>query len=109
MLNRFKKLNLPSLQIESSYEEALQLFYKELNNICHYYFENKKSPEVPRNFPPVTGAIVWLRMLNKRIEEIMVEFEVSSEFLYLLRNINKKRNMICLKINVPVILMLLKF
>lgn len=73
---RFKKLNLPSLQLDESYIEALHIFYKELNDIYDHYLENQNSPAIPRNFPPVTGSISWFRQISSRLEEIMMEFEV---------------------------------
>ncbi|KAG8306517.1 hypothetical protein J6590_045685 [Homalodisca vitripennis] len=75
LINRFKKLNLPSLHLEKSYLETMQLYYKELNDLYELYFENQNFPPIPRNYPPVTGIIAWFRQLLARLDEVMTHFE----------------------------------
>jgi len=50
------------------------MFEQEIEDIRDSYNENRSDPPVPRNIPPVTGRILWIRQLYKRIEVPMNMF-----------------------------------
>lgn len=73
---RFEKLNLPALHLQDSYMESLDVFMKEVDFLYDHYNEYRQTPQIPRNFPPVSGRIVWFRQLSSRLSEPMDIFEV---------------------------------
>uniref|UniRef100_A0A1B6CZR9 AAA+ ATPase domain-containing protein n=2 Tax=Clastoptera arizonana TaxID=38151 RepID=A0A1B6CZR9_9HEMI len=81
MIRRFEKLNLDTLDMFDSHNEALGVYNIELNKMYDYYLKNLKTPDIPRNFPPSSGRIVWLRKISKRIQDPMDVFEVNGEVL----------------------------
>jgi dynein heavy chain len=68
---RFDKLGLSCLHIENKYLEALDLLQYEIENLRDHYNTFRDNPNLPRNFPPVSGRIMWIRQFYKRIEEPM--------------------------------------
>ncbi|EEB13574.1 ciliary dynein heavy chain, putative [Pediculus humanus corporis] len=75
ILERFDKLNLPCLLINRKYLELLDKFYDEIGDVRDRYNEDRQSCPVPKNMPPVSGRIFWVRQLYKRIEEPMDIFK----------------------------------
>ncbi|XP_066429677.1 uncharacterized protein [Eleutherodactylus coqui] len=67
----------PGIQhiISECYVEVYDWFYLELKNIQKEYETFKGEPALPKNMPPVVGAIVWSRKLMSRIENIMKAFK----------------------------------
>lgn len=51
------------------------MFQGELEVLRDRYNEERQSPLVPRNMPPVSGRIMWIRHFYKRIEEPMEVFK----------------------------------
>ncbi|KAJ8960348.1 hypothetical protein NQ317_010573 [Molorchus minor] len=75
LLNRFEKLNLECLHLDERYLEAMIMFQGEIEVLRDRYNEERQSPLIPRNMPPVSGRIMWIRHFYKRIEEPMVIFK----------------------------------
>ncbi|KAG9493712.1 hypothetical protein GDO78_001536 [Eleutherodactylus coqui] len=76
--NRFAIVShRPGIQhiISECYVEVYDWFYLELKNIQKEYETFKGEPALPKNMPPVVGAIVWSRKLMSRIENIMKAFK----------------------------------
>lgn len=65
---RFKKLNLKQLKIDRKCLELVAMFEREIEDIRDRYNEDRSDPPIPRNIPPITGRILWIRQLYKRIE-----------------------------------------
>jgi dynein heavy chain len=50
------------------------MFQRELEDLRDRYNEDRQSPLLPRNMPPVSGRIMWIRHLYRRMEESMEVF-----------------------------------
>ncbi|KAK6618885.1 hypothetical protein RUM44_003266 [Polyplax serrata] len=74
-LDRFDKIGLPCLLINRKYLELLDKFYDEIADLRDRYNEDRQTCPVPRNMPPVSGRIYWIRQLYKRLEEPMDVFK----------------------------------
>lgn len=48
---------------------------KDLEGVRKIYQKLKDAPPVPRNLPPISGAISWARQLYRRIETPMRQFK----------------------------------
>lgn len=75
LLNRFEKLNLECLHLDERYLETLELFQNEIEVLRDKYNEHRQNPAIPRNMPPVSGRVMWIRQYYKRIEEPMEIFK----------------------------------
>lgn len=51
------------------------MFQNELEALRDRYNEERQSPLLPRNMPPVSGRIIWIRHFYKRITEPMEIFK----------------------------------
>lgn len=74
LLKRFEKLNLECLHLDERYLEAMEMFHIELGELRDKYNEDRQTPTMPRNMPPVSGRVMWVRHLYKRMEESMNTF-----------------------------------
>ncbi|KAJ3662197.1 hypothetical protein Zmor_006553 [Zophobas morio] len=74
LLRRFEKLKLECLHLDERYLEAMEMFQKELEDLRDRYNEDRQTPLLPRNMPPVSGRIMWIRHLYRRMEECMEVF-----------------------------------
>ncbi|KAJ8919736.1 hypothetical protein NQ315_006264 [Exocentrus adspersus] len=81
LLKRFEKLNLECLHLEERYLEAMQMFQCEIEALRDRYNEERQSPTLPRNMPPVSGRIMWIRHFFKRIEQPMEVFKTKSRVM----------------------------
>ncbi|XP_060520516.1 dynein axonemal heavy chain 8 isoform X2 [Cylas formicarius] len=81
LLKRFQKLNLQCLHLDSRYLEAMMLFQKEIENLRDRYNEERQSPQIPFNMPPVSGRIKWIRHYYSRISEPMDIFREKSRVM----------------------------
>ncbi|KAM9316607.1 uncharacterized protein PAF06_007656 [Gastrophryne carolinensis] len=61
--------------INECYVEVFEWFYDELKEVQQLYENFKEEPVIPRNMPPVVGAISWSRKLLSRIENTMKAFK----------------------------------
>ncbi|KAL6445584.1 hypothetical protein ACFW04_000844 [Cataglyphis niger] len=68
LIARFKKLNLKQLRIDRKCLELVAMFEQEIEDIRDRYNEDRSDPPIPRNIPPITGRILWIRQLYKHIE-----------------------------------------
>ncbi|KAK0165144.1 hypothetical protein PV328_003692, partial [Microctonus aethiopoides] len=72
---RFQKLKFERLWIDRKYLELVTMYQKEVETIRDRYNEDRSSPPLPRNIPPVAGRILWIRQLYRRIEAPMDIFK----------------------------------
>ncbi|KAI4493643.1 hypothetical protein M0804_001819 [Polistes exclamans] len=75
MVARFQKLNLKCLRIDRKYLELTKIYQEEIEEIRDKYNEDRSSPSIPRNIPPIAGRIFWIRQLYRRIEASMDIFK----------------------------------
>lgn len=59
------------IHLDERYLEAMLMFQKEIEILRDRYNEERQTPMVPRNVPPVSGRIMWIRHFYSRIEEPM--------------------------------------
>ncbi|KAJ1345302.1 hypothetical protein BSLG_000815 [Batrachochytrium salamandrivorans] len=96
LLFKFSQIKDMQLDFESK-SHALFVHYtrKELEGVRKLYQKYKDAPPIPRNTPPVSGAISWVRQLYRRIETPMKHFKSrttvldSAEAKKHIRNYNK--------------------
>lgn len=72
---RFEKLKFNRLWIDRKYLELESMYQKEIEQIRDRYNEDRSSPVLPRNTPPVAGRILWIRQLCKRVQGPMDIFK----------------------------------
>ncbi|XP_058810344.1 dynein axonemal heavy chain 8 [Phymastichus coffea] len=75
MIKRFQKLDFSQLWIDRKYLELIVMFEAEVENIRDGYNENRSNPPVPRNIPMISGRILWIRQLEKRMESPMEKYK----------------------------------
>lgn len=44
------------------------MYEREIEDIRDRYNEERSDPPIPRNIPPITGRILWIRHLYNRVE-----------------------------------------
>ncbi|XP_076295220.1 dynein heavy chain 8, axonemal kl-3 [Lasioglossum baleicum] len=71
LVARFQKLKFKRLRIDRKYLELTTLFQKEIEDVRDRYNEDRSDPPIPRNVPPISGRIMWIRQLYRRIENPM--------------------------------------
>ncbi|XP_065591804.1 dynein axonemal heavy chain 8 [Cyrtonyx montezumae] len=83
LLQRFQNLRLPCLEEETIHTVAciFQRYVAELEAIKKTYQTQKDDPPLPRNVPPVSGKILWVRQLFRRINEPINYFHKNSNIL----------------------------
>ncbi|NXC67641.1 DYH8 protein, partial [Anhinga anhinga] len=83
LLQRFQNLRMPCLQEEivRTVSCILQHYVAELEATKKLYQIQKDDPPLARNMPPVTGKILWVRQLFRRIREPINYFHKSSNIL----------------------------
>lgn len=69
------------------------MFQKEIEVLRDRYNEERQTPMIPRNIPPVSGRIMWIRHFYSRIEEPMNVFRTKERvckdyIFYRLTNFN---------------------
>ncbi|XP_025829635.1 dynein heavy chain 8, axonemal [Agrilus planipennis] len=74
LLKRFEKLQLECLRLDERYLEAIEILQTEIEFLRDKYNEDRRDPILPRNMPPVSGRIMWIRQLYARMEEPMEIF-----------------------------------
>jgi dynein heavy chain len=68
VITRFQKLNFKQLWIDRKYLELSKTFEDEIGEVRDKYNEDRSNPPLPRNIPPISGRILWIRQLMKRIK-----------------------------------------
>lgn len=61
--------------MDERYLEAMEMFQKEVAFLRDKYNAERQNPELPRNMPPFSGRIMWIRQLYKRISAPMDIFK----------------------------------
>lgn len=51
------------------------------------YNEERENPDLPRNMPPVSGRVMWIRFYDKNIKNPMKEFVKHHEVITHMVNI----------------------
>lgn len=69
------------MHLEERYLEAMGMYHKELEDLRDRYNEERQTPLLPRNMPPVSGRIMWVRHLYRRMEESMEIFITKSRVM----------------------------
>ena len=76
LLIKFAKVQNMELDLEAKHQQVFSLYLKrDLEGIRKLYQKYKDCPPIPRNQPPVSGAIAWARQLYKRVETPMLFFK----------------------------------
>jgi dynein heavy chain len=72
-------LKRPELKahLDAKLQAALVAYASELAIVQSMYEHDKHAPPVPRNTPPVAGAVAWCRQLLRRIDAPMQRFQAS--------------------------------
>ncbi|TPX43177.1 hypothetical protein SeLEV6574_g05202 [Synchytrium endobioticum] len=82
LLSKFGQIRNMQLDLESKYQ-AVFVHYtrRDLEGVRKLYQRCKDGPPIPRNTPPVSGAIAWARQLYRRIETPMKHFKAFTRVL----------------------------
>ena len=80
---RFERLQLPCLNMLEKWKFCITLFVKDIDFVQKEYNEQKESPPLARNFPPVSGRIAWCRQLYRRLTEPVDTFRRQTELMAL--------------------------
>jgi dynein heavy chain len=72
-------LRRPELKahLDAKLQAALVAYASELAGVQAQYEQDKHAPPVPRNTPPVAGAVAWSRQLLRRIDAPMQRFQAT--------------------------------
>ncbi|XP_063992717.1 dynein axonemal heavy chain 8 [Diachasmimorpha longicaudata] len=73
---RFQKLNLDCLWIDSQYLKLVPMYESKIESIRDIYNEDRSSPAIARNIPPVGGRILWIQQLTRSLEKPMELFRL---------------------------------
>ena len=82
LLMKFSQIKDMQLNLESKFH-AVFVHYtrRDLEGVRKLYQKYKDNPVIPRNTPPVSGAIAWARQLYRRIEIPMKVFKSHTNVL----------------------------
>ena len=80
---RFERLHLPCLNILEKWRFCVTLFVKDIDFVQKEYNEQRESPPVARNMPPVAGRIGWCRQLYRRLKAPVNVFRGQPELMAL--------------------------
>ncbi|XP_075868615.1 dynein axonemal heavy chain 5 isoform X3 [Nelusetta ayraudi] len=95
VLKKFERLGIPDLGIDERYQQLLQNYGKDIENISRLYMKQKLDPPIGRDLPPVAGRILWARQLSSRIRAPMELFQqhpgvfTTPEAKRIIRNYNR--------------------
>ncbi|CAH0727356.1 unnamed protein product, partial [Brenthis ino] len=87
LLERFKKLDLECLYLEDQYYDLISKYTGEIESIRDRYNEERENPDLPRNMPPVSGRVMWIRFYDKNIKHPMKEFMKHHEVITHMANV----------------------
>lgn len=80
---RFERLKLPCLNMLQKWIFSVTLFVKDIDFVQKEYNEQRESPPISRNLPPVAGCIAWCRQLYRRLTEPVNVFRGQTELMAL--------------------------
>ena len=82
LLTKFGQIKGMQIDLESkSHVVFVHYTRKDLEGVRKLYQKYKDSPPIPRNTPPVSGAIAWARQLYRRIETPIKHFKTNTSVL----------------------------
>ncbi|XP_009868408.1 PREDICTED: dynein heavy chain 10, axonemal, partial [Apaloderma vittatum] len=84
VLLKFKHIHFHeaiSKQIMMKFNDILDQYCKEVENIKQIFLQNLKDPPLQKNHPPAAGAIYWSRSLFYRIKHTIIRFQEIEEML----------------------------
>lgn len=82
MLAKFSQIKGMTLDLESKYHQLfIHYTRRDLEGVRKLYQKFKDAPPIPRNMPPVSGAITWARQLYRRVEMPMRYFKEKTSVL----------------------------
>ncbi|TPX71761.1 hypothetical protein SpCBS45565_g00838 [Spizellomyces sp. 'palustris'] len=82
LLSKFSQIKDMQLDLESKYHQVFVHYTRrDLEGVRKLYTRYKEAPPIPRNTPPVSGAIEWARQLYRRIENPMKHFKSNTSVL----------------------------
>ncbi|GBP33368.1 Dynein heavy chain 5, axonemal [Eumeta japonica] len=81
LLKRFAILQLECFYLEDEYYDLISKFTEEIESLRDRYNEERENPELPRNMPPVSGRILWIRFYNQHIQGPMKIFQEHHEVI----------------------------
>ena len=76
-------MQIPKLDIQGKYRLLIERFEKDLQFVQKEYNEQKDSPPLARNLPPVSGRIVWCRQLYRHLSEPVDAFQSRPDLMAL--------------------------
>lgn len=84
MLHNFKHIrsrDAINATMMRKFNDILATFEKEVDAINDLFQEQKKSPPISKNQPPVAGTISWTRSLFQRIKHTVLRFQTMKELI----------------------------
>lgn len=81
ILKRFERLDLPNLDIQDKYARVLSHYSKDIETVSKIYNKSRQQPPIARDLPPISGKILWVRQLYRRINQPMRVFEATRTIL----------------------------
>ncbi|XP_068458453.1 dynein axonemal heavy chain 8-like [Clinocottus analis] len=83
LILRFQRMKIPCLDTEMSklLSLILQHYASEVVFVKKVFDEQKDTPQLARNMPPVAGRIYWVRLLYKKIDEPIAYIKKNSDIL----------------------------
>uniref|UniRef100_A0A2S2PXW6 Dynein heavy chain 5, axonemal n=1 Tax=Sipha flava TaxID=143950 RepID=A0A2S2PXW6_9HEMI len=74
-LDKFEKIatKIPVTRMDLKYSRVLKYCEGQIDRTLKLFKKRKGNPPVPRNFPPLSGRIVWVRSLRQRLSYLMEE------------------------------------
>ncbi|XP_058258291.1 dynein axonemal heavy chain 5 isoform X2 [Hemibagrus wyckioides] len=95
VLKKFERLGIPDLGISDKYQRVLQNYGRDIEMVSRIYSKQKMDPPIARGLPPISGKILWVRQLYRRIQEPMELFQQhpgvldTTEAKRIIRNYNR--------------------
>ncbi|XP_060727240.1 dynein axonemal heavy chain 5 [Tachysurus vachellii] len=95
VLKKFERLGIPDLGIGDKYQRILQNYGRDIEMVSRIYGKQKMDPPIARGLPPISGKILWVRQLYRRIQEPMELFQEhpgvldTAEAKHIIRNYNR--------------------
>lgn len=89
------RLCIPDLGISDKYQRVLQNYGRDIEMVSRIYGKQKMDPPIARGLPPISGKILWVRQLYRRIQEPMELFQQqpgvldTAEAKHIIRNYNR--------------------
>ena len=68
-------------ELRDKYDDVLEQYGKELTIMEKLFEEGKNDPPIPKNTPPVAGAIIWARSIFGRIKAPIDQFKQNERLL----------------------------